>query len=115
MANRIFVGAHYGLKDWIIQRVTAVYMALYTLVAWGVLLTQRPRDFAAWQGIFACGVTRYATFIFALCLFYHVWIGVRDIWMDYVKPTGLRLALHALTVLVLAGYAGWVAAILWRL
>ncbi len=27
MVNRIVVGAHYGLKDWLVQRVTAVVMA----------------------------------------------------------------------------------------
>ena len=47
--------------------------------------------------------------------FYHAWIGVRDIWMDYVKPTGLRLTLHVLTIVALVGYTGWAAAILWRL
>jgi succinate dehydrogenase / fumarate reductase, cytochrome b subunit len=30
--KRLVVGAHYGLKDWLAQRVTAVVMALFTLV-----------------------------------------------------------------------------------
>lgn len=40
---------------------------------------------------------------------------MRDIWMDYVKPTGLRLTLHVLTATALVGYTAWAAAILWRL
>ena len=52
---------------------------------------------------------------FFVSLFYHAWIGVRDIWMDYVKPTGLRLTLHVVTLAALIGYAAWAAAILWRL
>jgi succinate dehydrogenase hydrophobic membrane anchor protein len=48
-------------------------------------------------------------------LFYHAWIGVRDIFMDYIKPTGVRLVLHSVVVLLLIGYAGWAAQILWRL
>lgn len=40
---------------------------------------------------------------------------MRDLWMDYIKPTGLRLSLHVLTVTLLVGYTAWVAAILWRL
>ena len=43
------------------------------------------------------------------------WIGIRDLWMDYIKPNGVRLALHLVTIFVLVGYAGWAAQILWRL
>jgi len=115
MVNRIVVGAHYGLKDWIVQRVTAVVMAVYTVLMVAVILGAQPTSFEAWKGIFACGPIKFATFLFALSLFYHAWIGVRDLWMDYVQSTGLRLTLHVLTLLALTGYAGWFAAILWRL
>lgn len=115
MINRIVVGAHYGLKDWIIQRASAVVMALYTLFIAIVVLAQCPSTFDAWRNIFSVGVVKFATFLFALSLFYHAWIGIRDLWMDYVKPVSLRLTLHVLTVLALVGYAGWMAAILWRL
>jgi len=113
--NRIVVGAHYGLKDWIAQRATAVLMAVYTVIMAAVLLTLRPNTFEAWRSLFANGFIKFVTFLFFVSLFYHVWIGVRDIWMDYVKPTGLRLTLHVLTIVALVGYTGWAAAILWRL
>lgn len=115
MINRIVVGAHYGLKDWIAQRATAVLMAVYTVIMAAVLLALRPNTFEAWRGVFAHGFIKFVTFLFFVSLFYHVWIGVRDIWMDYVKPTGLRLTLHVLTIVALVGYTGWAAAILWRL
>jgi succinate dehydrogenase / fumarate reductase membrane anchor subunit len=115
MVNRIVVGAHYGLKDWIIQRASAVVMALYTVLIAVVILAARPADFESWRGVFACGPIKFATFLFALSLFYHAWIGVRDLWMDYVKNTSLRLVLHVLTILALTGYAGWAASILWSL
>ena len=115
MINRIVVGAHYGLKDWIIQRATAVIMAVYSVIIAAVLLIARPSTFEAWQGIFANGVIKFLTFLFFVSLFYHAWIGIRDIWMDYVNPTGLRLSLHVLTAAALVGYTAWAAAILWRL
>jgi len=115
MVNRILVGAGYGLKDWIIQRMTAIVMAVYTLLIAGTILAVKPGNFAAWKSIFSCGIIKFATFLFFLSLAYHAWIGVRDLWMDYVNSAGLRLALHTLTILALAGYAGWVAEILWRL
>lgn len=115
MVNRIVVGAHYGLKDWIAQRATAVIMAVYTLIFAVAALVARPSSFETWRGLFAGGFMKFATFLFFLALFYHAWIGVRDIWMDYVKPTGLRLTLHVVTLAALVGYAGWAAQILWRL
>ncbi len=114
MINRIVVGAGYGLKDWIAQRATAVIMALYTVIIVMAVIIVAPGDFEAWRGIFACGPIKFATFIFFLSLFYHAWIGVRDIWMDYVKPVGVRLTLHVLTLVALVGYVGWIASILWR-
>jgi succinate dehydrogenase / fumarate reductase membrane anchor subunit len=57
---------------------------------------------------------KLATFVALLSLFYHAWVGVRDIWMDYVKPMGLRITLHALTILWLVGCAAYAAQILWR-
>lgn len=113
MVNRLPVGAHYGLKDWIAQRATAVIMAVYTVILVATLLIVQPGSFEAWRGVFANGFIKFATFLFFLSLFYHAWIGVRDIWMDYVKPTGVRLVLHVLTIVALVGYAGWAATILW--
>lgn len=115
MVNRPVVGAHYGLKDWLAQRVTAIYMALFTLV-FAVRLWCLPElDGSAWRGLFASPLTRFFGLIFVLSLFYHAWVGVRDIWMDYVKPAGVRLALHLITLLLLIGYTGWAVHILWRL
>ena len=31
-SKRVVVGAHYGMRDWLSQRVTAALMALFTLV-----------------------------------------------------------------------------------
>lgn len=113
--NRKIVGAHYGLKDWIAQRATAVYMAFYTVVFAICALTLPELSYSAWSGLFSNGLMKFASFLFFLSVFYHAWIGVRDIWMDYVKPDGLRLSLHLITLFLLVGYAGWAAQILWRL
>ena len=65
--------------------------------------------------MFGGGFMQFATFLFFMSLFYHAWVGVRDIFMDYIKPVGVRLALHVIVLFLLIGYAGWVARILWRL
>jgi len=69
----------------------------------------------AWQMFMANGAIRFASFLFIISLCYHAWVGIRDIWMDYVNSTAIRLTLHVLTILALVGYAGWAVQIIWRL
>ena len=57
---------------------------------------------------------RVATLVFGASLGWHMWVGIRDILMDYVKPVGLRLALQVAVILAIAGYLGWLVQILWR-
>jgi succinate dehydrogenase / fumarate reductase, membrane anchor subunit len=112
-ALRQTVGAHYGWKDWLAQRITAVVMAVYTLGLLGIALYHGGIDYAFWQALFGGTAFRISTLLFGLALLWHAWIGVRDIWMDYIKPTGLRLTLEVLTVVLLVAYAGWLVQILW--
>ena len=113
MVTRVVVGAHYGWKDWLVQRLTAVIMALYTLLLLGIALYHGGIDYALWTALFAQGAFRIATLLFGLALLWHAWIGVRDIWMDYIGPAGLRLTLEALTVVALVAYAAWLIEVLW--
>ena len=115
MVKDIIVGAHYGLKDWLAQRITAVVMALYTLILAVCVLTGPPLTHESWRHLLSGNFMRFISFLFIVSLMYHAWVGVRDIWMDYVKPTGVRLTLHVVTLLVLIGYAGWAVQILWRI
>ncbi|MES2206446.1 MAG: succinate dehydrogenase, hydrophobic membrane anchor protein [Pseudomonadota bacterium] len=111
--KRIVVGAHYGLRDWLLQRVTAVVMALYTLVFLVMFVVNNPQGYEGWHALFAIPFFKGFTFITLLSLFYHAWIGMRDIWMDYIKPVAVRLVLHCITALLLIVYAGWAVKILW--
>ena len=119
--KRLVVGAHYGTIDFIVQRITAVIMIIYTLVFLvGVLLTPE-LNYEGWRNLFAfkafgaLPIGQLLTTLFFISLAWHAWIGVRDIWMDYVKPTGLRLGLQTLTLLLLAGCIIYFAQIIWSL
>ena len=112
--KRLVVGAHYGLRDWLAQRITAVVMTAYILGLAFVITWRKPAAYEAWRDLFAQGWMRIATLLFVFSLAWHAWVGVRDILMDYVKPTGARLALEILTLLLLAIYIGWTVQILWR-
>ncbi|MGV8933621.1 MAG: succinate dehydrogenase, hydrophobic membrane anchor protein [Gallionellaceae bacterium] len=113
MLNRIVTGAHYGLRDWLIQRVTAVMMLLYTLVIFIYCLLQPVLDYNTWTLLFSSNVVRSFSLLFLLGVFYHAWIGLRDIVMDYVKPAFIRLLIYVLIILALLLYAIWSVQILW--
>ncbi len=113
-AKRLVVGAHYGLRDWLAQRITAVIMAVYTAILLVWFFGARDFSYAGWASIFATQWMKLATFVTLLALFYHAWVGMRDIWMDYIKPVGMRLLLQALTIVWLLACAGYAAQILWR-
>jgi succinate dehydrogenase / fumarate reductase membrane anchor subunit len=55
------------------------------------------------------------TFVVIVAVLWHAWVGVRDIWMDYVKPVSVRLFLQVLSMVWLLGCAGWAIQVLWRL
>jgi succinate dehydrogenase / fumarate reductase membrane anchor subunit len=114
MVTRVVVGAHYGLKDWLAQRVTAGIMAVYTVLM-AILLSTSSGGYDGWRALMSHGFVRFVTFLFIISLAYHAWVGIRDIWMDYVNSTAVRLVLHVLTALALVGYVGWAVQILWRL
>jgi len=114
VVERVVTGAHYGLRDWLAQRITAVIMAVYTVILLVVLVGAVPITYPIWKDLFAQGWMRVATLLFAASLAWHAWVGVRDILMDYVKPVGVRLTLQVVVLVVLAGYLGWTIQILWR-
>lgn len=113
MLNRIVTGAHYGLRDWLIQRITAVFMIVYILVITGYLLLQPVVDYNAWTLLFSSNVVRSFSLLFLFGVFYHAWIGMRDIVMDYVKPAAIRLLIHVMVILALMLYMIWSVQILW--
>jgi succinate dehydrogenase / fumarate reductase membrane anchor subunit len=115
--RRLVVGAHYGLKDWLIQRITAVIMAVFTLVLLIAFMCCTDKSLLAyeqWSGLFSNPAMQVITLLAWASLCYHAWIGIRDIWMDYVKPVGIRLTLHVFTALWLIGCVVYCAKILWR-
>ena len=113
MPDRVVVGAHYGWRDWLVQRVTALVMTLYAVLILGLAIWYGGLDFAAWKGAFGNEAFRICTFVFMVALFWHSWVGVRNILMDYAKPMGVRLALEIVVICALVAYAGWTIQILW--
>ena len=115
-SRRTVVGAHYGLRDWLVQRLTGAAMAVFTLVLLvQVIFAPGHLGYDTWAAIFSAQWMKFLTYVVVLALAWHAWVGMRDVWMDYIKPAGLRLLLEALTIVWLIGCAGWALQVLWRL
>jgi succinate dehydrogenase / fumarate reductase membrane anchor subunit len=114
-SKRLVVGAGYGMRDWLAQRVTAILMAVYTVILLVLFLTSSESSYVAWSGIFAMQWFKLLTFAVIVALLYHVWVGMRDVWMDYVTHSVvLRLLFQVATIVWLIACAGYAAQILWR-
>lgn len=106
-------GAHSGTGLWLLQRGTAVVMALMLPVLMGRIGMALPLDFVGWKNLFAPQWMRLTTWLFTATLALHAWIGMRDILMDYVRPLGLRLAAYLLVIATLVACVTSMAAVLW--
>jgi succinate dehydrogenase / fumarate reductase membrane anchor subunit len=114
-SKRLVVGAHYGLRDWLSQRVTATLMALFTVALLVQLMLPGEMGYDKWAGIFSHQWMKVLTFVVIASLAVHAWVGMRDILMDYVKSMGARLVLQVFVIVWLVGCAGWAVQVLWRL
>ena len=115
MVKRQVVGAHYGLRDWLAQRVTAVIMVIYTVIILSAVAGLPQMDYWQWKVLWQTPLVRLATVLFMASLLLHAWVGVRNIFMDYIKDPGLRLTLYVLVIGALLWYAVWSVQILWGL
>jgi len=115
-SHRLVVSAHYGMRDWLAQRVTAVLMALFTvLVLAQLIFSKGPIGYELWSGIFAAQWMKSITFLVIVSMLYHVWVGMRNIFQDYAKPYAVRFVLHVFAIAWLVACTGWAIQVLWRL
>jgi len=113
--KRTVVGAHYGLKDWLAQRITAVILASYSIILLITFFLSGNNGFLRWSMIFQVFWVKIATLLATVAICYHAWVGVRDIWMDYIKPVSIRLGLQIFTIVWLLICGIWVFEIIWKI
>jgi succinate dehydrogenase / fumarate reductase membrane anchor subunit len=88
-------------------------MAIYILLVITLLLVFSPTDYISWKAIFSNQWIRIVTFLSFISLCWHAWIGVRNILMDYIHATSIRLTLQVLVIFSLFFYAVWSIEIIW--
>jgi succinate dehydrogenase / fumarate reductase membrane anchor subunit len=106
--------AHRGVMEFLVQRVTSIYLAAFTIYLLIRIVLNPIRSYAAWSDYFASDVVRLAWVLFFISLLLHSWTGLRSIYLDYIKPTWLRFTVQVITMLTLVTLGLWTVDILLR-
>jgi succinate dehydrogenase / fumarate reductase membrane anchor subunit len=96
-----------GMRAWLLQRLTAIYIAIYSLslIIW--VVSNFPMNYDNWYSVFSHPIILIATVIFYLSLFIHAWVGMRDILVDYAKPSSVRFILLTALAFFLTAMTTW--------
>ena len=104
--------AHAGLSEWLLQRVSSLYMGGFVIYAIVYFSLLPARDHAAWLAWFATGYVRIAWALFIASVLIHAWVGMRGIYLDYLHLLWLRIGITLLTAFGLLALGLWAAQIL---
>ena len=104
-----------GLSDWLVQRVSAVILAAYSIFMVAYLLLNPQIDFSQWQALFNCTSMRIFSLMALLSLGAHCWIGLWSVSTDYLKPFLLRFVFQMVVGLLMFIYTIWGVQLLWGL
>lgn len=104
---------HQGFRDWLIQRVTAIVMAVYSIGMILYFVVHPELTFNDWHFLFTHAWIKIATFLFIVSLLFHAWIGMWTVFTDYVHPFWLRLIIHVVVFLALLAFFFESVLILW--
>lgn len=102
----------HGLRDWLLQRLTAVYLGIFLVYLLLHFLLQPQHSYQQWHDWVTQPVMIIAIAVFILALLVHGWVGMRDVVLDYVHATGLRLAVLSLIALTLIASGIWALRVL---
>lgn len=102
-----------GLKDWLLQRISAVYLLVY-LFFLAVFFCMHPQlDYATWTSMFQCNIVKIASMIAIIMLLLHAWIGIWTVSTDYLSHTYLRISVQTAVFLFLLAQLLWGLIMLW--
>ena len=98
---------HSGLGEWVVQRLTAVYMLLYIVIALTVLYISPITSHAGWLILSSGLLFQITLLLFIFSLLAHAWLGLKSVFLDYMHPWGLRFFLQMTAVILLLAAGVW--------
>lgn len=102
-----------GLRAWLVQRISAVYLLVFIVFALGHALLSPPHSYQDWRGWIASPVISIAASVFFAALLAHAWVGLRDVVLDYLPDAAVRVAALSALAIALAATGVWALRILW--
>ncbi|MAZ77591.1 MAG: succinate dehydrogenase, hydrophobic membrane anchor protein [Legionellaceae bacterium] len=103
-----------GLREWLIQRVTAVYLGVYTFFIM-VCVFALPATYSVWHNLFANFWLVIINTFMLVCVLWHAWIGGWTIITDYVSVPYLRDLCKLLLIVFLLALFLWGLQIFWHI
>ena len=113
MVKSVLDTNHQGLRDWVIQRASALLIGFYLLALIFYFICHPALSYGEWRELFTHQWMKIATLLFTVSLLFHAWIGVWTIFTDYVKSYVFRAVLNFCVLLMLAVCFIWSVLILW--
>ena len=102
-----------GLYGWLLQRFSAIILALYFISLIGYLFFTSPHDYQSWQLLFENNFMRIASLLALFALSIHAFIGLWIIIGDYIKPKNIRFFLNVASFIISLSYIFFGGYILW--
>ncbi|WP_263078618.1 succinate dehydrogenase, hydrophobic membrane anchor protein [Endozoicomonas sp. Mp262] len=111
-----------GLYDWMLQRLTAIILGVYSIFLVGYILLNPDMEYSQWKGLFDHLAMKIFTLLSILSVVAHAWIGMWTITTDYLnerafgsKSVLIRFPIQLFCFIALFCYIVWGAHILWGL
>lgn len=101
-----------GVRDWVMQRISAVVLAVYSVVMVCFFLFNKV-DFLAWHTFMTSLPMKLFSLLALLSLVAHSWVGMWTVLTDYIKSSGLRLVLQSLIIIAIIVYLFWGVLVFW--
>lgn len=102
-----------GLRDWLVQRVSAWVMTFYIVGMLGFILCHSPMPYEVWTHLFECEIVRISSVLFLLALCLHAWVGVWTVTTDYLNCVCVRLFVQVVFACTLIASFVWGVFIFW--
>jgi succinate dehydrogenase / fumarate reductase membrane anchor subunit len=96
-----------GMRAWLMQRLTGLVMAIYSVMLVARAFNIKPHDYTSWLVFFDPWWLRIASLLFWICLTIHAWLGIRDVLKDYVPNVQVRSMMLNMVVMLLWLYLAW--------
>jgi succinate dehydrogenase / fumarate reductase, membrane anchor subunit len=100
-----------GQRAFVLQRVSALVLLAFGTAAAMRLAFGPAVTLERWQAWAAQPFAAAALLVLAAALLAHAWVGIRDVVLDYVRPSALRVAVLLAAAAGLAYLAAWTALI----